>query len=476
NTGSGTVTVNAAPSVTVNSQTICAGQSTTLTATPSTGGGTYLWSPRGHYTSIFRFSPASTTTYTVTYSLGGCSNTGSGTVTVNAAPADTANSQTICAGQSATLTATPSTGGGTYLWAPGGQTASSIIVSPASTTTYTITYCLGGCSNTGSGTVTVNAAPTVTVNSQTICAGQSATLTATPSTGGGTYLWAPGGQTTSSIIVSPASTTTYTVTYSLGGCSNTGSGTVTVNAAPSVTVNSQTIWTGQSATLTATPSTGGGTYLWAPGGQTSSSITVSPASTTTYTVTYSLGGCSNTGSGAVTVNAAPSITVNSQTICAGQSAALTATPSTGGGTYLWAPGGQTTSSIAVSPASTTTYTVTYSLGGCSNTGSGTVTVNAAPSVTVNSQTICAGQSATLTATPSTGGGTYLWAPGGQTASSIIVSPASTTTYTVTYSLGGCSNTGSGTVTVNAATTVTVNSQTTSSVQSATLTATTSTRG
>src|SRR5213075_2629697 len=360
-------------------------------------------------------------------------------------------------------------GGGTYSWSPGGQTTSSITVSPASTTTYSVTYNLGGCSNTGSGTVTVNAAPSVTVNSQTICAGQSATLTATPSTGGGTYLWAPGGQTTSSITVSPASTTTYSVTYNLGGCSNTGSGTVTVNAAPSVTVNSQTICAGQSATLTATPSTGGGTYLWAPGGQTTSSITVSPASTTTYTVTYNLGGCSNTGSGAVTVNAAPTVTVNSQTICAGQSATLTATPSTGGGTYSWSPGGQTTSSITVSPASTTTYTVTYNLGGCSNTGSGTVTVNAAPTVTVNSQTICTGQSATLTATPSAGGGTYSWSPGGATTQTITVSPASTTTYTVTYTLGGCSNTGSGTVTVNAAPTVSVNSPTICTGQSATLT-------
>src|SRR5205814_8031545 len=128
--------------------------------------------------------------------------------------------------------------------------------------------------------------PTVSVNSLTICAGQSATLTATPSTGGGTYSWSPGGQTTSSITVSPASTTTYTVTYNLGGCSNTGSGTVTVNSAPTVTVNSQTICAGQSATLTATPSQAGETYSRSPVVQTTSSITVSPASTTTYTVTY----------------------------------------------------------------------------------------------------------------------------------------------------------------------------------------------
>src|SRR6185503_14881236 len=237
---------------------------------------------------------------------------------------------------------------------------------------YTVTYTLSGCPGSGSGTVNVNTAPTVSVNSPTICAGQGATLTATPSAAGGTYSWSPGGQTTQSITVSPASTTTYTVTYTLAGCPANGSGTVNVNTAATVSVNSQSICAGQSATLTATPSTGGGTYSWSPGGATTQSITVSPASTTTYTVTYTLAGCPGTASGTVIVNTAATVSVNSQSICAGQSATLTATPSTGGGTYSWSPGGATTQSITVSPASTTVYTVTYTLGGCPSTASGTV--------------------------------------------------------------------------------------------------------
>jgi len=451
------ITVNPVPTVSVsNPAPICAGGSATLTATPSIGGGTYSWSPGGATTASISVSPASTTTYTVTYSLSGCTNTGTGTVTVNPVPtvSITPASSTICAGQSATLTANPSTGGGTYSWAPGGATTATITVSPASSTTYTVTYSLSGCSTTASRLITVNPVPTVTVNNPAaVCAGSSATLTATPSTGGGTYSWAPGGATTSSITVSPASTTTYTVTYSLSGCSGTGTGTVTINPVPTVSITpaSSTICAGQSASLTANPSLGGGTYSWSPGGATTATITVSPASSTTYTVTYTLSGCSTTATRLITVNPVPTVSVNTPAaICAGTSTTLTATPSPGGGTYSWSPGGATTQSISVSPASSTTYTVTYTLTGCSGTGTSTVTVNPQPTVSITpaTSTICVGASASLTANPSLGGGTYSWSPGGATTSSVTVSPASTTTYTVTYTLSGCTATGTRVVTVN----------------------------
>jgi len=77
---------------------------------------------------------------------------------------------------------------------------------------------------------------------------------------------------------------------------------VTLAAPPVVTVNSATIYVGGSATLTATNNASSPGYLWSDS-ETTASITVSPASTTNYTVTVTDGitGCQGGGSGTVTV-------------------------------------------------------------------------------------------------------------------------------------------------------------------------------
>jgi hypothetical protein len=191
--------------------------------------------------------------------------------------------------------------------------------SPTNTTTYTVTVTDSMETTAQSSmTVTVHPLPTVSVNSAAMCAGGSATLTATNSASSPSYLWSPGGATTASITVSPSSTTTYTVTVTDGttGCTNSGSGTVTVHALPTVSVNSPAMCAGGSATLTATNSASSPSYLWSPGGATTASITVSPSSTTTYTVTVTDGttGCANSGSGTVTVNPLLTITLGASAI------------------------------------------------------------------------------------------------------------------------------------------------------------------
>lgn len=129
----------------------------------------------------------------------------------------------------------------------------------------------------------VYSAPAISVSGPTVvCPGKSATLTAS---GVSTYTWTSGPMT-STYVVTPTTTATYSVvgTATDGCVSNMATASVSLTTNPSVTaVTSATnyICVGQTATLTAG---GAATYTWMPAGS-GASITVTPTISTTYTVT-----------------------------------------------------------------------------------------------------------------------------------------------------------------------------------------------
>lgn len=148
------------------------------------------------------------------------------------------------------------------------------------------------------------------------CGGGADTLTAS---GAVTYSWSPTtGLNTSSgavVIASPLVTTTYYVTgFDANNCSDTDSITVTVVPLPVITLTGDTlICLGDSTTLTAS---GGGTYLWSPGNSTDSIITVSPASTTVYTVVVTnSSGCIDSSSINIVVNPLPQALFAIDSVC-----------------------------------------------------------------------------------------------------------------------------------------------------------------
>lgn len=137
----------------------------------------------------------------------------------------------LCDGQ-ATASGSGSIPGYTYEWLdslynPIGQTnvtASGL----CGGTYYAIVTSSIGCPDTATINIQATGTATVSVDSAIVCAGDSTVLTATPSAGGGTYTWNPGGETTQSITITPGTTTTYTVGYDLGICSAMDSTTVQV--------------------------------------------------------------------------------------------------------------------------------------------------------------------------------------------------------------------------------------------------------
>ena len=405
-----TVTVKTAPTIGLNSPTVCAGTNATLIAT---GGSTYAWST-GASGNVITVNPTTTSGYTVTVTgSNGCTATASTVVTVNNLPNIGLNSATVCAGTNATLVAT---GGSTYAWSTGAS-GNVITVNPTTTSGYTVTVTgANGCSNTASTVVTVNALPNLNVSNTAICAGTNATLTAS---GALSYLWNIG-STSNQIIVSPSTTTNYTVIGTDGnGCKATGTGTVVINPSVNLSVNNPVICAGANATLFAT---GGTSYMWNTGTM-SSVLTVNPTTSTAYSVTATNSyGCSGTATALVTVNALPKVTVPSVAICSGLNTTLLAT---GAVSYQWSTGA-TSNPIIVNPTTTTNYSVTgMDANGCSNTAVATVLVNTPPVIGVNSPTICAGTSATLTAT---GGTSYKWSTNATTPS-VSVSPNGDNTIT-----------------------------------------------
>ncbi len=299
----------------------------------------------------------------------------------------------------------------------------------------------------------VDAGNDTTVN----CAGFSITLTGTPSLGTSpyTYLWDTG-ETTSSIVVTPAVTDTFTVTIT-DACGITATDTVIVIVAPGpptvIMSNDTTVaCAGDVAFLDVMVNTGTApfTYLWSTGA-TTSSITVNPGSTTTYYVEVS-DACfpgSVQDSVTVTVSTYAPLQINAgdeTPICPGDLVTLTASATGGNPGYTWSWNtGDNDSTTTVSPNVNTTYTVTIT-DQCGNTTNETVEVTMPNYDTLSVSTggdglICDGDLFNLVATAGGGAGgySYQWFdidgnPIGNSVSSTSVTPAETdTVYTVVIS-------------------------------------------
>lgn len=272
-------------------------------------------------------------------------------------------------------------------WYQGGNligTGTTITVCPLTNTTYeaelVYTTCNGSTvKDTDNVIVFVNTGAGVIIvpGDTTICPGQSVTFN-TLVCDTGTFVWQPGGQTTPSITVSPGGTTTYIVAHTLNGVTAYDTVTVTVSNGPVITFTGNTNICPGASTIIQT--NGGVNHVWQPGGLIGSSQTLSPGSTTTYTVTaQDQYGCSGTASVTITVHPLPTITITGPSdICYGSPVTLTAS---GAQTYTWQPGAMTGPTVTTSPASTTTYTVTGTdANGCTNSATHTVNVNPYPNV------------------------------------------------------------------------------------------------
>jgi Secretion system C-terminal sorting domain/PKD domain len=362
-------------------------------------------------------------------------------------------SATMCVGHSVQLIAN---GGSVYNWTPlsGLNTYSggTVIASPLSTTTYTVTgTSTQGCSAVDSTTILVNSLPVVSITADTgICIGENIQLNAS---GGSSYFWAPStGLNYNNIpnpLASPVQTIVYTVSVTdSNSCVGSDSVSITVNTLPNANAGPDvTICQGTSTQLSAS---GGITFTWSPASglntTTGQQVIASPMITTTYTVTVTdSNGCVNIDSVIVFVDPelVVSVSPSNPGICIGQSIQLTAN---GASSYTWTPATGLNTTIGqiviANPLITTTYTVMGTSGTCSGDTNVTVVIHPNPIANAGPDiTICEGTSTQLNAT---GGIQYLWTPviglSNPNIANPVASPQVTTTYTVNVIDGfGCSS-------------------------------------
>lgn len=354
-------------------------------------------------------SPTQTTTYTLTATNASGSVSKSKKITVIVPPTVsslTATPDAVLPGKAVTLKWS-GTGATYYTVATeaganlGNVFGTSLKIFPQVTTNYIVTAVNTAGSGSRSIVVTVvppGPKPTIasfTAAPATIVAGQTTTLNWSV-TDAASLAISPGVGTVTgtSVAVSPAATTTYTLTAKNLNGSVTKKTTVTVNVAPptiaSFTANPNAITAGQTSTL-AWSVAGAASLSISPGigAVSGTSVNVAPTANTTYTLSATNAGGTVTKTVALAV-APPtpppvisSFTASSSTITQGQS--LTLNWSVNGADSLSlspAVGTVSGSSITVSPGVDTTYVLTAANNGGTVTASVPVTVSAPPPVSV----------------------------------------------------------------------------------------------
>jgi hypothetical protein len=461
-TPSSIMTVSLTPTAIVGPSSVCMGQ--TITLTDSLSGGTWLSSSSGTASvggSTGIVTGVSGGNATITYKLTstGCQvtsvvgvNTVVPTVSANATPA------VICAGESANLTAVPTSALPGYLfeditYAPVSFTTSATITSTTTPTSgssddgyYSVTmpfaFTFWGVSypagttayignngyftfGAGMGSTYINTMPntgfpaTIAIYGRDMYLPNAGTITygvagSAPNrkfviSWNGVADYSAGPNETGMIVLYETSSTiemhitTAQATYHTFGIQSASGAQSSVvpgqNYTPTGLTNTAWRWTVPEASYTwSSP-----TFLSATTGTNVTANAVTTTPTMVYTVTRSFNGCATNGVVTVSVNPLPSAITGTPVVCEGLTTSLSTASS--GGTWQSSAGGVatvggTTGVVTGVAAGTTNVSYTYTSTGCRTTQ--IVTVNLTPAPISGTATACVGASTSL-ATTTTGG-------------------------------------------------------------------------
>lgn len=441
----------------ITSDTACVGRATSMRFIPDSGITNATWNfgdpasganNRATGTRVqHAYARAGTYTVTVIYDAQGFTKTLSMQVVVNANPNVNAGFDvTICAGGSVKLQARGAT---TYRWSPGrfldDSTKASPLANILTTTTFEVTgFNEFGCPDVDSVRIFVTSFKATLDGPREICKGDTIILRA--KAGAESYRWTrsdgPDVTTKDSILRdAPPTTVAYRVIISTGVCVDSATLTVNVHPQPTIKIRPDTsVCAGSNVPLWAS---GGATYQWSPttglDDPKSATPMSRPSAPTRYRVTVTTDdGCVDTASVFVGFGSIKISASKDTSMCNGGTAQLSAF---GSESYVWRNNttGEsfTGSTISVSPAQTTRYTVVGSSGACIDSASVQVAIFPSISVSVSADaTVCEGGIVRLVAS---GANTYLWTPSTWLDNSTSATPTSRPPSSISYLVRGTSN-------------------------------------
>lgn len=278
-----------------------------------------------------------------------------------------------------------------------------------------------GCRDTIQKTIAITDKPFIDLRFRDtlICNGDRLQLEAL---GQGNFSWTPGtaieGANTATPTVFPVSTTNYIVRLDQEGCINQDTVQVRVVNSVSLAMPADTVICATD-TIQLTPISNGLRFAWSPAASVSNpqilAPSTAPATTTTYQLSASIGGCTTTEEMKVTVVPYPvAVAGTDALICFENTVQLQATME--GNRFEWSPAALLQNPNVISPltqpltASQQFILAVYDNKGCPKPGLDTVMVQVLPSINASAgrdTSVIVGQPLQLQAT---GGTTYQWLP------------------------------------------------------------------
>lgn len=388
-------------SVTPEDTTICRGESFDYLVTIE-GGGEVMWEPTNGLSCTDCLDPSATPFNTTTYGImvmteeGGCDLSISARVNVRTPPVlNFAPNPIICPGEILRLLVSSADPSATYTWTIAGNsdfmsTDPLLEVSPTQATTYNLTAENECGTSTGSITVLVAQAGTLSIDGPTeVCAGDPVVYTAQTNAPQGieeTFTWIVNGNPVSSdqsVTLAFDADATVRLNYRLSDC-EVLSETIQVTAfeAPGLQLpDIRTICLGESITLNEDPNDAT-TYSWSGPdfSSTDAAPTVTPTETSTYTVTASTPNCPVVEE-SITIQVVDAVVISlpeNLLLCLGEELVIDPVldPEVAGSfEWTWPNNRSTDRLLRDQPTTTTTYTLTFTDEAGCNTVTESVTVD-----------------------------------------------------------------------------------------------------